>query len=262
MKASNIIIIPLLIIQIAGSKEPTQHGFGLEKKLQDAEDALSSDLEYVEQHMSWSSIFYVNHRELQQTDDDIFEKYNTRCHKESDCGDSIFLHCHRKDGHKICMHKPIFPMHESEILGTVVLTVLMALAVISGIGGGGIIVSLLMVFYKLNTKEAIAVSGFTIFSGSIARFLITINKRHPHKDAPVIDYSLANIMLPTVLVGSLFGVFLNLLLPSLVLQIFLSIVLALLAVQSGFKAVHIYQQESMDEKNNEQLEEPKQQNIN
>lgn len=48
MKASNIIIIPLLIIQIASSKEPTQHGFGLEKKLQDAEDALSSDLEYVE----------------------------------------------------------------------------------------------------------------------------------------------------------------------------------------------------------------------
>lgn len=155
------------------------------------------------------------------------------------------------------MHKPIFPMHESEILGTVVLTVLMALAVISGIGGGGIIVSLLMVFYKLNTKEAIAVSGFTIFLGSIARFLITINKRHPHKDAPVIDYSLANIMLPTVLVGSLFGVFLNLLLPSLVLQIFLSIVLALLAGQSGFKAVHIYQQETMEERNNSLSEQPK-----
>ena len=106
-----------------------------------------------------------------------------------------------------------------------------------------------MVFYKLNTKEAIAVSGFTIFLGSISRFLITINKRHPDKDAPVIDYSLANIMLPTVLVGSLFGVFLNLLLPSLVLQIFLSIVLALLACQSGFKAVNIYQQESMEETN-------------
>ena len=93
----------------------------------------------------------------------------------------------------------------------------MALAVISGIGGGGIIVSLLMVFYKINTKEAIAVSGFTIFLGSISRFLITINKRHPDKDAPVIDYSLANIMLPTVLIGSLFGVFLNLILPSLIL---------------------------------------------
>lgn len=93
----------------------------------------------------------------------------------------------------------------------------MAMAVISGIGGGGIIVSLLMVFYKLNTREAIAVSGFTIFVGSISRFIITINKRHPERDSPVIDYSLTNIMLPTVIIGSLFGVFLNLMLPSLVL---------------------------------------------
>lgn len=135
-------------------------------------------------------------------------------------------------------------MHESEILGTIVLTFLMALAVISGIGGGGIIVSLLMVFYKLNTREAIAVSGFTIFLGSISRFIITLKKRHPEKDAPVIDYSLANIMLPTVLVGSLVGVFLNLMLPSLVLQICLSVVLTCLALQSGFKAYDIYQKES------------------
>ena len=105
----------------------------------------------------------------------------------------------------------------TELYGTAILTIFMALAVMSGIGGGGLIVSLFMVFYKLNTKEAIAVSGFTIFTGSIARFIMTINKRHPHKDAPVIDYNLANIMLPTVLVGSLCGVFINILFPSAVL---------------------------------------------
>ena len=135
------------------------------------------------------------------------------------------------------MHKSAFPLQEIEVTGTMVLTFLMALAVISGIGGGGIIVSLLMVFYKLNTKEAIAVSGFTIFAGSVCRFIVTINKRQPEKDAPVIDYGLANIMLPTVLVGSLIGVFLNLMLPALVLQISLSIVLAGLSLQSGIKAV-------------------------
>ena len=131
-------------------------------------------------------------------------------------------------------------------MGTVVLTILMALAVISGIGGGGIIVSLLMVFYKLNTHEAIAVSGFTIFMGSLARYVMTINKRHPDRDATLVDYALANIMLPTVLVGSLFGVFLNLILPSLILQICLSIVLAVLATASGFKALDIYKKESIE----------------
>jgi len=43
----------------------------------------------------------------------------------------------------------MFPI---EIIGTVVLTFLMALAVMAGIGGGGIIVPLLMAFYNLNTK--------------------------------------------------------------------------------------------------------------
>lgn len=131
-----------------------------------------------------------------------------------------------------------------ELEGTVILTILMTLAVISGIGGGGIIVSLLMTFYKLNTHEAIAVSGFTIFMGSIARFIMVVNKRHPEKDATIVDYSLANIMLPCVLVGSLFGVFLNLILPALILQICLSCVLILLAIMSGFKAVEIYRQET------------------
>jgi len=93
----------------------------------------------------------------------------------------------------------------------------MALAVVSGIGGGGIIVSLLMVFYKLSTKEAIAVSGFTILTGSFVRFLMTLNKRHPEKDAPIIDYALTNIMLPMVLTGSMCGVFLNLMLPNIIL---------------------------------------------
>jgi uncharacterized membrane protein YfcA len=51
--------------------------------------------------------------------------------------------------------------------------ILMALAVMSGIGGGGIIVPLLMVFYKLSTKEAVAVSGFTILVGSVSRFAFT-----------------------------------------------------------------------------------------
>jgi uncharacterized membrane protein YfcA len=131
-------------------------------------------------------------------------------------------------------------MHQTEMEGTVILTVLMALAVISGIGGGGIIVSLLMVFYKLNTHEAIAVSGLTIFMGSLARFTMTINNRHPDKNATLVDYSLANIMLPCVLVGSLFGVFLNLILPALILQVSLSIVLILLAIISGLKAIEIY----------------------
>ena len=93
----------------------------------------------------------------------------------------------------------------------------MALAVMSGIGGGGIIVPLLMVFYKLQTKKAIAVSGFTILIGSLSRFFMTYKARHPKKDATCIEYSVTNVMLPVVLMGSVAGVFFNVIFPSVII---------------------------------------------
>lgn len=108
-------------------------------------------------------------------------------------------------------------MHDSEAKGTIAIMIFMTLAVVSGIGGGGIVVSLLMHYYKLSTREAIAVSGFTIFVGSSTRFIITYQQRHPEKDATIVDYSLTNIMLPCVMVGSLIGIFFNLTLPNLVI---------------------------------------------
>lgn len=120
----------------------------------------------------------------------------------------------------------------------------MALAVMSGIGGGGIIVPLLMVFYKLNTKEAVAVSGFTILVGSVSRFAFTYKERHPDKDATCIEYSITNVMLPVVLIGSIAGVFFNTIFPDIMLQISLTLLLGFLAIQSCFKALSIYKKEN------------------
>ena len=65
-------------------------------------------------------------------------------------------------------------------------------------------------------KQAIAVSGFTILTGSIARYFSTINNRHPEKDSTTIEYGLSNVMLPAVLVGSNLGVFFNMIMPATV----------------------------------------------
>ena len=81
--------------------------------------------------------------------------------------------CKEEDAAKMCLHKPPFPMKPIEIGGTIILCFLMALAVMSGIGGGGIIVPLLMIFYNLDTKNAITVGGFTILTGAITRFAVT-----------------------------------------------------------------------------------------
>lgn len=87
----------------------------------------------------------------------------------------------------------------------------------AGIGGGGIVIPLLMILFGFDTKSAISISGFSILLCSVVRFVVNFKQMHPEKNTVVIDYGLATVMLPTVLTGSLIGVFLNVMLPPLIL---------------------------------------------
>ena len=108
------------------------------------------------------------------------------CKSDDDCGQSGYLKCKESTGEinaSRCFHKGLFPILTIEIVGTVILTFLMSLSVMAGVGGGGIIVSFIMVFCKLDIKDAVAISGFTILVGSLSRFTMTYSERHPNKDA-------------------------------------------------------------------------------
>lgn len=122
----------------------------------------------------------------------------------------------------------------------------MSLSVMAGVGGGGIIVSFIMVFCNLDIKDAVAISGFTILVGSLTRFAITFQERHPGKDAVQIDYTLSTVMLPTVLVGSTLGILFNIVFPQVVIQICLTLFLSFMLVQSLFKFKEIYKKENLD----------------
>lgn len=124
------------------------------------------------------------------------------------------------------------------------MTFFMAVAIMSGIGGGGVIVCLLMFFDKLDTKSAIAINYFAIFAGAATRFVVTFNDRHPEKDATTIDYSISNIMLPLVMIGTIFGIYCNMILPDLVIEILLALVLAVLTVFAYGKWRTLYKKES------------------
>lgn len=134
----------------------------------------------------------------------------------------------------------MFPILGREFFGLFLLIVIMSLSTIAGIGGGGVVIPFCMTFFSFETKNAIALSGLTILSCSITRFIFSIKDRHPEKNSVIIDYNLAAIMLPLVLVGSMFGVLANIAFPSLYLQITLTLILISLAFQSAFKGKNIY----------------------
>ena len=95
----------------------------------------------------------------------------THCKESSECPQYPFLICERK----VCVHKGIFPIYMSEFFGIIVMAALLALANVGGIGGGGLIIPITMAMFTFTTKEAIALSGFTIFTGSVARFIYSWN---------------------------------------------------------------------------------------
>jgi uncharacterized membrane protein YfcA len=96
-------------------------------------------------------------------------------------------------------------MEAMEFVGVIILSFVMGLSTIAGIGGGGVVIPLLILFMKFDTRQSVALSQSTIFFCSIARFFFTLKEKHPLKNTVIIDYSIATVMLPTVLVGSMIG---------------------------------------------------------
>eukprot|EP00347_Sterkiella_histriomuscorum_P016584 403352629 len=161
------------------------------------------------------------------------------CSQDSDCNPP-FIFCSNET--KLCEHKPIFPIYEKELVGIVIIPLLLSLFSIAGLGGGGIIIPFSMIFFVFDTKNAIAISNFAIFTCSVTRYIYTLDKKHPHPDKKqnvIIEYNLAIVMLPTVMMGSLTGVFLNIIFPAIALQAILTALLIFLSLQSLMKGKDI-----------------------
>lgn len=85
-------------------------------------------------------------------------------------------------------------------------------------------------------------AGFGVASGSVA-FLI--QSRHPFADRPLIDFLMCLMIEPFTMLGSIFGVWLNLVFPSVILTVFLVIVLGISAWRTFVKAVQWRNQEKL-----------------
>lgn len=121
----------------------------------------------------------------------------------------------------------------------------MLMSNVGGIGGGGIAIPLVMVFFNFSMKPAIAISSFSIMCSTLARFFFNFNERNPDKkDSTSIDYGMTNVMMPLILIGSLIGAYVYVAFPDIVIQIILTILLFVLMLESGRKFREIFKKES------------------
>lgn len=84
-----------------------------------------------------------------------------------------------------------------------------------------------------------------MFGGALVRFVINFNKKHPEKNAKIVDYGIVMVMFPMVLLGSLIGIQLNIVLPDISVLIGLTIVLIIIAYQCIRQLMKIWRSENL-----------------
>ena len=186
-----------------------------------------------------SPLFRVATEPIRFKDDD------DSCTKDKDCSKYPFFVCDKKSE---CVHKDIFPPEALEIVGLFVFGIIMALCTVAGIGGGGIAISMLIAFWKFDTKHAVAISSTSILICTTMRFFYNFKQMNPEKPyMNCLDYGLASVMMPTTLAGSQIGGFILDIFPSLYIQIALTLLLAFLSFQTYRKAMQMHKKEKAAE---------------
>ena len=89
-----------------------------------------------------------------------------------------------------------------------------ALALASGIGGGGIYVPLLNLLLRFRPHVAVGLSQTLICGGALGALVVNLRERHPADHGrPLIDVGLAAFLAPAEMAGAQLGVLLNRALP-------------------------------------------------
>eukprot|EP01017_Pseudomicrothorax_dubius_P049015 TRINITY_DN9040_c0_g1_i8.p1 TRINITY_DN9040_c0_g1~~TRINITY_DN9040_c0_g1_i8.p1 ORF type:complete len:166 (-),score=21.00 TRINITY_DN9040_c0_g1_i8:60-557(-) len=115
----------------------------------------------------------------------------------------------------LCEHKPVFPLQSSEIYGSLLVIIVAGLANAGGLGGGAILTPILMIFFGYSASASVMLSYILVFGGSLGNFFLTGLSKDPETGRRVVNYDLAMLCLPLLLMGTLIGVKINRALPEL-----------------------------------------------
>eukprot|EP00762_Andalucia_godoyi_P005627 ANDGO_00518.mRNA.1 hypothetical protein NAEGRDRAFT_81115 len=168
----------------------------------------------------------------------------SKCQTDSQCTDMQPEYICQSDGE--CHHKNLFPAFSwRDGVGTLVLFVASLLSAAAGVGGGGIYVPILILTFSFGPHAAIPLSKATAFGTAFASFLVNLRKRHPIDHLrPLIDYDVAFVMEPSILMGGMVGVLLNAIFPGWLIVCLLFVILSWATWKTWTKGVVVWKQES------------------
>lgn len=100
-----------------------------------------------------------------------------------------------------------FPLNYMQYLGVLAVFLMVIVANAGGLGGGGTMIPLIMIFFNIPIKECVPIVNFFGWLAAMLRFVLNFKQKHPRRPKRlVIDYEIISLTMPILYLGTLFGV--------------------------------------------------------
>ncbi|XP_021757504.1 sulfite exporter TauE/SafE family protein 3-like [Chenopodium quinoa] len=119
-----------------------------------------------------------------------------------------------------------------------------ALGSVGGVGGGGIFVPMLTLIIGFDPKSSTAISKCMIMGAATSTVYCNLSQRHPTLDMPLIDYDLAVLIQPMLMLGISIGVTFNVVFADWMVTVLLIILFLVTSIKAILKGVDTWKKES------------------
>ncbi|MCD7465631.1 hypothetical protein HAX54_001646 [Datura stramonium] len=123
-----------------------------------------------------------------------------------------------------------------------------ALGSVGGVGGGGIFVPMLTLIIGFDPKSSTAISKCMIMGAAGSTVYYNMRLRHPSLDMPIIDYDLALLLQPMLMLGISIGVAFNVIFADWMVTVLLIILFVGTSTKALFKGIETWKKETLMKK--------------
>ncbi|KAG4144649.1 hypothetical protein ERO13_D05G050200v2 [Gossypium hirsutum] len=131
------------------------------------------------------------------------------------------------------------------VLGSIIGFFGAAFGSVGGVGGGGIFVPMLSLIIGFDAKSSTAISKCMIMGAAASTVYYNLKLRHPTLDMPIIDYDLALLIQPMLMMGISIGVTFNVLFADWMVTVLLIILFLGTSTKAFFKGVETWKKETI-----------------
>ncbi|KAB2629663.1 hypothetical protein D8674_034458 [Pyrus ussuriensis x Pyrus communis] len=134
------------------------------------------------------------------------------------------------------------------IVGSIVGFCGAAFGSVGGVGGGGIFVPMLSLIIGFDPKSATAISKCMIMGAAGSTVYYNLKLRHPTINMPIIDYDLAVLIQPMLMLGISIGVAFNVIFADWMVTVLLIVLFIGTSTKAFFKGVETWKKETIMKK--------------